>query len=243
MKKKIIKSKIKRNNLRERRNLFFDSLVYLYKRRNYVYLAVLLFLVSGILGFFLADKLTFLDKYIIELISEVKDLTGKELVYYIFTNNLDASFRAYLAGLVFGIIPIFAAISNGVVLGYVLEKSWQVTGIADFWRILPHGVFELPAIFISIGLGIRLGVLFFYLMIDFFRYYSKKNNFVLIVLGVLFIPFTIFFSYLVDGKFRVFEKGKFEREFYLSSLIFVFIVIPLLVIAAIIEGSLIAFLQ
>ena len=32
---------------------------------------------------------------------------------------------------------------------------------SDLFRLLPHGIFELPAIFISLGLGLRFGMFIF----------------------------------------------------------------------------------
>jgi stage II sporulation protein M len=70
-------------------------------------------------------------------------------------------------------------------------------------NLLPHGIFELPAIFISFGMGLKFGTFLFYK-----------------------------------------EKMKKFAEFFSNSLrVFVFVILPLLVIAAIIEGSLIFLLK
>ena len=101
-------------------------------------------------------------------------------------------------GVLLGIFPIIAAIANGYLLGFVASISVGNVGFLVLWRLLPHGIFELPAIFISLGLGLKFGTF-------------------------------------------IFQKRKLEsfKEFFWSSLrVFLLIVIPLLVIAGIIEGSL-----
>jgi stage II sporulation protein M len=74
-------------------------------------------------------------------------------------------------------------------------------GILVLWRLLPHGIFELPALFLSAGLGLRLGTFIF-----------RKN------------------------KLKSLKNYLFE-----SLRVFLFIIFPFLLIAAIIEGILISF--
>ena len=74
-------------------------------------------------------------------------------------------------------------------------------GYFSLWKILPHGIFELPSIIISFALGIKLGMFVF-----------AKN-----------------------------PSKEFKKRFVLGLKTFVFVILPLLVIAAIIEGLLIGF--
>jgi len=39
--------------------------------------------------------------------------------------------------------------------------SVGIEGYGILWRLVPHGIFELPAVFISLGLGIKLGTFIF----------------------------------------------------------------------------------
>ena len=94
---------------------------------------------------------------------------------------------------------IFAAF-NGYVLGFVADKAVEARGVGVLWKLLPHGIFELPAIFISLGMGFRFGI------------FVLKN------------------SKLESFKLHVYDLIR----------VFVFIVIPLLILAAIIEGSFIS---
>ncbi len=79
----------------------------------------------------------------------------------IFFNNAFASILALLSGLGAGLIPLLFMLSNGMVIGIVLEMIIQGRrreGITLFLvGILPHGIFELPAVLISTAIGLKLG--------------------------------------------------------------------------------------
>jgi stage II sporulation protein M len=73
-------------------------------------------------------------------------------------NNLQASVLGILIGLIpFLFLPILGIFSNAAVLGLVFA-SYQTAAI-PLWKIivfgiLPHGVFELTAVFICYGMGL-----------------------------------------------------------------------------------------
>ncbi len=181
--------------------------------RNFIYIAILIFLIFTVLGFFFEDLINILVKsifkidlqnkildYIGNLLAKTEGMDYKQLMGFIFLNNLQSSFFGMILGIIFGIFPLVALTLNGYVLGFVAMLSVKAEGFLVLWRILPHGIFELPAIFISLGFGLRLGS---------FIFIKKQNN---------------SFSEIFLGCFRV----------------FLLVVLPLLIIAAIIESSLIA---
>ncbi|HET7318887.1 MAG TPA: stage II sporulation protein M [Nitrospirota bacterium] len=58
-----------------------------------------------------------------------------------------------------GIIPTFAIGANGFVLGVVYRQAAEVVGFSKAaLKVLPHGVFELPALLIAASYGLWLGV-------------------------------------------------------------------------------------
>lgn len=187
--------------MKVRSNFFRDSLKYISESRKYIFVSMVIFLVSAIFGFIFADKLTFINEILKNLVDKTEGLRAIQLIIFIFLNNLKTAFFGMMLGILLGIVPIVNAITNGVVLGFVFEKVYNLSGFSDFWRILPHGIFELPAIFISWGIGINLG----------FRVFSEKG---------------------IKGSFK-----EVKRAFYA----FLSVIIPLLIVAATIEGLLINF--
>jgi len=182
---------------------FKEATKYIKESARYIYASIAIFVIFGVFGFIFRDNLTFLNKLLEELIAKTFGLNGFEMVFFILQNNLQSSLFAILLGSFLGIFPILSSITNGTLIGYVLGITYDISGSVLWWRLLPHGIFELPAIFISFGLGIKLG-----------------------------------FSLFVRNRSR-----EFKHRFYNSMNVLLMIVIPLLIIAAIIEGILIAFLR
>lgn len=197
-KKKDFKKKLKEN--------YSLSLDYIKTSKNYIYASIIIFAVFTLIGYFTPipqNIESLLQQFIEELILKTQGMNFSEISLFIFWNNIQSSFMGLVYGIVLGIFPVIAAIANGYLLGYVASESVSIGGIFILWRILPHGIFELPALFISLGLGIKFGTF-------------------------------------------IFNKEKIEtlRDYFWNSIrVFVLIIIPLLVVAAIIEGALITFLS
>jgi stage II sporulation protein M len=193
------KERKKRVSLKE---YFCASLDYIRENKKYIYTSIILFFISAIIGVALHSHLSYLDEMIKEILDKAANLSGLDLIAFIFKNNLLASFYFLFLGIILGIIPLVNSITNGLLIGYVCEKVASTSSIIDLWRLLPHGIFELPAIFISAGLGIKLGMAVF-----------SKN-----------------------------ERKKINENLTKSMITFILVIIPLLIIAAIIEGLLITLL-
>lgn len=181
------------------RGQFRDAFNYLRECKMYIFFILLLFVFSAFFGFRYSEKLTFIDDLLKDIISQTSDLNAGEMIFFILQNNVQSAFFGMIFGVFFGIFSLINSLLNGVVLGYVLAKIYPLTGFSEFWRLLPHGIFELPAIFISLGAGLRLG-------------------------GVLF-----------SGDI----KKQFKIRIYNSLNLFLMIILPLLIVAAVIEGILI----
>ena len=81
----------------------------------------------------------------------------------IMTNNLGVAFLSFAAGITGGIGTIYMMVFNGLLIGVIGTACWFSGMSLQLWSfVAPHGVLELPAIFISGGAGLRLayGLLF-----------------------------------------------------------------------------------
>jgi len=176
-------------------------LEFLKESKNFIYFSVIVFFVFFLIGYFFP---VFFRNEIIKIIEELsKKVIGKnaiELINMIFWNNLKACVICVVFGVFLGITPFLIAVYNGYAAGFVSGMAVQkAESIFVLLRLLPHGIFELPAVFISIGLGLKLAV----------NLFSKNSG----------------------------EKLKRNLKEILRFMVFV--IIPLLLIAAIIEGFLI----
>jgi uncharacterized membrane protein SpoIIM required for sporulation len=87
--------------------------------------------------------------------------SGSDLMmfgYYIY-NNISIGLRTFASGLLAGIGPVLALAFNGVMIGSVAGHL-QVAGNGEqFWRfVVGHAAFELTAIVIAGGAGLRLSM-------------------------------------------------------------------------------------
>jgi stage II sporulation protein M len=73
----------------------------------------------------------------------------------LFINNSFAALLSFLCGVVFAVIPIIVAFTNGMIIGIFVP---QLSLTKFICLILPHGIFEIPAIFIAIAIGIKVGL-------------------------------------------------------------------------------------
>ncbi len=219
---------------------FLIGLKDLKKIKYYFWFSFFIFFLIFIVGFFLPiffeEKILDLIK---ELIKQTETLNVVELIRFIIFNNTKTAFSGIILGIILGVFPLAILVINGYILGFVANKIVISEGILVLWRLLPHGVFEIPAVLISLALGLKLGI---GIMRNSILYYNKKTNPLVIsttmIISMLFFPVT-FFIY----AFLTFKEKKLRKLFYnnliCSLRIFILIIIPLLVVAGIIEGILI----
>lgn len=163
---------------------------------GYVYLAVAVYAAGLILGLVFPGRLDiFLDSFR-KLASRFVDRSVPVLIIMIFFQNMFASFVSMWAGALFGLVPLAAAVINGVLLGVVLSSAVHGNIWDAILKLVPHGIFEMPAVFISWGLGIWRG------------------------------------AWLLRRRREVVFRERARSAYR----IFIAVVVPLLLIAAIIEG-------
>ena len=81
----------------------------------------------------------------------------------IMTNNLSVTFMTFAMGITAGLGTLYMIFFNGLLLGVVGTACWLNQMSLPLWSfVAPHGVLELPSIFIAGGAGLRIaqGLLF-----------------------------------------------------------------------------------
>lgn len=80
------------------------------------------------------------------------------IMFAIFLNNAFVSLISLVLGLALGILPILFIAFNGYVIGVISYVVAQQRGfLFIFLALLPHGILELPMVFLSAAIGLRLG--------------------------------------------------------------------------------------
>ncbi|MAG07510.1 hypothetical protein CMI46_01720 [Candidatus Pacearchaeota archaeon] len=207
MKKKKTKKSVKKSVRKKagKRGLgqeYKDAFKFIGESWNYILFVVALFILISVSVFFGVQNEQLNESFneqLKQLILEFEGLGSLETIFKIFVNNVMASFLGIFLGVFFGLITLSFIFVNGYLIGYVMDLSVAANGLGVLWRLVPHGIFELPAVLLSFALGVKLGMFF-----------------------------------LAKDPWE--ELKRRARE---SLNVFILIVVPLLVIAAIIEGILI----
>ncbi len=87
------------------------------------------------------------------------DMAGGTLFFNILLHNVMASLLLLASGLAYGVIPVLAVGSNGFVLGVLYREGAATLGTAKTaLKVVPHGIFEIPALLFTASYGLWLGV-------------------------------------------------------------------------------------
>ena len=137
---------------------FKEVVKFLKETKIFLIAIIILFLASAILGYiYQPPKLVEMVLKIIEdLTLQTENYNFLEMFVFILQNNLKSSFFGIILGPLLGIMPVFSTALNGYVIGFVGKLSVENFGSISLLRLLPHGIFELPAVIISLSLGLRL---------------------------------------------------------------------------------------
>ncbi len=149
----IIHSPLEQKRLWAREGLAFS--------KNYIYLAAGLFIIGILTGIAYPDKLKSSLNSLGKLIDHFEDKSTISIIGFIFIRNVTVAIMAAFLGALLGLVPVLSAISNGMLLGAVISLAAGSNQLTKLWLIIPHGIFELPAIIIAWGLGIWHGAWFF----------------------------------------------------------------------------------
>lgn len=120
----------------------------LQEARPYIIAAMLIFAAGGVLALLIPHVGEKVIALALEYFKPFKDKQYLELVVAIFLQNASSAFLAIAFGFVLGIVPLLGAFFNGIVLGAIIHLD-----PLHIFMIIPHGLFELPAVFIAWGLG------------------------------------------------------------------------------------------
>ena len=140
----------------------------------YTLAAALLFLFAGLVGALLTLHDAAFERYFVgpqmmetiehhkmwtESVLSIKPLASSQIM----TNNISVCFLTFASGILAGLGTLFEMLNNGFLMGVIGVACFEANMSTMLWSfVAPHGVLELPAIFISGGAGLLLarGLLF-----------------------------------------------------------------------------------
>ena len=116
---------------------------------------------AAVLGMFSQQAEDIIESFLAEIRqSGLLDEQGNISTWMLLGNNLQATFTAVVMGLVpFAFLPVLSLVLNAVVVGAAVALSgmagmtgWQMVLLG----LLPHGIFEIPAIMLGVSMGLYL---------------------------------------------------------------------------------------
>jgi stage II sporulation protein M len=161
---------------------------------NALLVSVILFIAGILIGL---HNPSWGDDLISAMKGMARHISGKGtlmiIVSIFFRNSLSAAISV-IAGPLLGIVPALGAVTNGLLLGAVLSHLTGPERIHAMLLLVPHGIFELPAISIAWGLGIWQGIWYFETSRkQTFRERRRKafHSFFIVILPLLLVAATI----------------------------------------------------
>ena len=182
---------------------FADALNAISEARNCIFIAMVVYCGAIFVGWAYADNLSFLEKQVKELATLFAGKNATAFIFKIFLHNLIATYVAMCFLILFGLVPTIIAVFNGLILGWIIATA-QARTEANIWMmIIPHGLFEWPAMIIAWGIGLWRGG--GYRFSDASgtwkeRWETAHKVFFTVVLPLLFI------AAIIEGRYHIFKE-------------------------------------
>jgi stage II sporulation protein M len=129
----------------------------------YVIGSLVLFSLGIVAGILIVDRIPQLADHFADtlghFIKTFAELPRLRLAAAIFLNNAAKTLLAIVLGPVLGIVPAIFLLANGVALAIAMSLSIAARGVwLSVLSIAPHGIIELPAVFLGTSIGLMLGI-------------------------------------------------------------------------------------
>jgi stage II sporulation protein M len=138
-------------------------LKYIWGLKYYLLAIVLIFVAFYAIGYIAVMTVPDMGDMVVsnfkQEVSPLKELSPVGLMLGIFANNAFKCLLVIVLGLALGIAPVIFILANGLILGIVIGVTMKSTGLLYVLvGVVPHGIIELPMVFISAAIGLKLGV-------------------------------------------------------------------------------------
>ena len=140
------------------KHLYRDSFAIIRAARYSIVSVSLLYIGAIAIGWFYPEHFSFLEDQFREIAKDFIDKSALVFIIKIFLRNLVASYAVACIISLWGIIPACAAVANGLLLGLIASFMGEVAYTKLAFLLIPHGIFEWPAMFVAWGLGLWKGL-------------------------------------------------------------------------------------
>ncbi|MEK6846996.1 MAG: stage II sporulation protein M [Nanoarchaeota archaeon] len=224
---------------------------------NKTIILLVVYFLSFALSFMLVSKLTIIEPKPLTELYSLQNAKPATIFGGIALTNIGGALIMTALGIFFGISAISYTITSGIIFGSVFFKTLKVTTIMGaFTAYGPHALFEIPALILSMAIGLSLGSIVV-------KEYNKKykNNKAMkitqiVILSLAAIALIMPSKYLLGNpriakalllmplfwltaktakETNLFEGKEWKQEVSRGIRLFIKVIIPLYLIAALIE--------
>lgn len=157
------------------------------EERRLIVVAALIFILSGVFGYVNAEEVgrELEQAGVWEQLKDAARIIKEDPSFWtgfqvIFFHNMLSAMVMIGLGIFFGLFPVISLITNGIMIGMVLQQASLSTGQSPLsifvTTILPHGVLEIPAIILAAVYGIRLGITLLGSLVSLFVPSKRREN-------------------------------------------------------------------
>jgi uncharacterized membrane protein SpoIIM required for sporulation len=182
------------------KKLWADSRNIIVEARYCILIATFLYCGSFLLSWSYPENFSFLDEALKELVAQFLNKSAISFIARLFIQNLIASYLTMCVVVLFGFLPATVAVFNGFMLGFVIASAPSVSALKILSLLVPHGIFEWPAMMIAWGIGIWRGFGYRYSTSPTTykeRWIEANKVFVTVVVPLLFI------AAFVEGRYHI----------------------------------------
>ncbi len=183
-----------KGKIRKNLDIAFFYLKQLYTHLLFAVAITGFFIIVGYSAVFIEPELsrTLFDEFVSSL-NLVEGMSSFDLFLKIFSNNSLAIFIAIVGGFLFGILPVYVLVANGLVIGIFLNLFLiELSPLVFLVGIMPHGVIEIPVLLLASAVGLLAGQRSLKWLI-----WGRKFDFIkalkdaLLVFAILLIPLLV----------------------------------------------------
>lgn len=181
---------------------YATALSTLYQARYGILIALIVYAGSCVGGWIFADALGFFEQAASGLADKFEGKDGADFIFSLFLHNLMATYIAMCLVTLWGLFPMVNTIANGLILGWIVVTATGHSLYDAAHMLVPHGMFEWPAMIIAWGVGLWRGAGYRFNAVPgtYFQRWKQSNQvFFLIVLPLLLV------AAIVEGRGYLFE--------------------------------------
>ena len=176
----------------------------IYEARYCILIATILYALGLLVGWAYPEKFPFLEEQTKKLAEPFLGVSAGTFILKIFAYNIVATYLSMCLIVIFGIIPGIVAALNGLITGWVIASYASGASSSKIaLMIVPHGLFEWPAMMISWGVGIwrGFGYRFFEAKTTYKERWQRANKvFIIVVIPLLFA------AAIVEGRYHIIKE-------------------------------------